>query len=113
MNKYNQMKSSLQTKYKKAKELLEQSNQKIQKYKIKLEAKAKEVKMLRQEVGVIRMNETLSPQEFRKFEGTEIVAMRKFHEKQLKQLRQSLAGLEISYHKKLDKIKVNYDLKLK
>ena len=47
MKKYNSMKSALQTKYRKAKELLEQSNQKIGKYKTKLEIKTREVKHLR------------------------------------------------------------------
>lgn len=113
MNKYNLMKIKLQSKYKKAKELLEQSNQKMTKYKLKLEAKNKENKILREEIAVLRLKDTLSPQEFRKFEGTEIVSMRKFHEKQLKQLRSSLGGLEASYHKKLDKVKVNYELKFR
>ena len=115
MKKYNEMKIFLKIKYSKAKKQLELANAKKKNYKSQLETKAKEIKYLNSEIKILKKREDMTNNGLnsKKFEGTELRGMRAFHESQLGHLKSSLASLEVDYHKRLDKIQVSRDLKIK
>lgn len=113
MKKYKKVKSQLLEKYNKAKHHFEVSQQKVKKYRTKLETKQKEVKYLKSEIKVLKKKEFLVLKDKNKLESTELRGMRAFHEAQLEHLKGSLVNLEVDYHKKLDKVTVQKQLKLK